>query len=63
MVAHKGRFGNEDKTIINDLINYQFSLRLLLLKLFEYKGKVFDYREVTRTHNALIADIAEFEIM
>lgn len=61
-VAHKGRFGHEDHEIINDIIKCQFALRLLLLKLFNYKGKILDYRAVTKTHDVKTVDISEFEI-
>lgn len=59
-VAHKGRFGNNDDKIIDDIIHCQFSLRLLLLKLLGYKGEVIDYRNVTKTHGVKIVSISEF---
>jgi hypothetical protein len=61
LVAHKGRFGNSDDENINDIISCQFSLRLLLLKLFGYNGEVIDYRDVTKTHGVKIVSISEFE--
>ena len=46
-VAHSGRFGNINP--IDHLQNGQFALRLFLLKVFGFSGKVNDYRGKGRT--------------
>lgn len=57
-VAHSGRFGSVNA--IKDLVNGQFALRLYLLKILDFNGKIRDYRGTDRSK---FKDISDFETM
>ena len=57
-VAHSGRFGSVNA--IKDLVNGQFALRLYLLKILDFNGKIRDYRG---TDWSKFKDISDFETM